>query len=131
MVSVSTTERNDTHDAQDPPTVEDPPQPGGYLCDRRRGVGGTFANFTATPTTISSNAFASGSLSMTRTGSGAIFNASALKIGDSVTGSVTITNTGTLARAYSLAGSSSGCAALTSQLNLKVYKDCRRRQRAL
>jgi hypothetical protein len=86
-------------------------------------VGGTFANFTATPTSIASNAFASGSLSMTRSGSGAIFNASAMKIGDSLTGSVTITNTGTLAGAYSLAGSSSGSAALTSQLNLKVYKD--------
>ena len=86
-------------------------------------VGGTFANFTATPTSIASNAFASGSLTMTRTGSGAIFNASAMKIGDSVTGTVTITNSGTLAGAYSLAGSSSGSAALTSQLNLKVYKD--------
>jgi spore coat-associated protein N len=86
-------------------------------------VGGTFANFTATPTTIASNAFASGSLTMTRSGSGAIFNSAAMKIGDSVTGSVTISNTGTLAGAYSLAGSSSGSAALLSQLNLKVYKD--------
>src|SRR5881396_1943243 len=67
-------------------------------------VGGTFANFTATPTAIASNAFASGTLSMTRSGSGAIFNASAMKIGDSVTGTVTITNTGTLAGVYSLSG---------------------------
>src|SRR5436190_9500749 len=65
-------------------------------------VGGTFANFTATPTAIASNAFASGTLSMTRSGSGAIFNASAMKIGDSATGSVTITNTGTLGGVYSL-----------------------------
>lgn len=86
-------------------------------------VGGTFANFTATPTSIASNAFASGSLSMTRSGSGAIFSASAMKIGDTATGSVTITNTGTLAGAYTLSGSSSGSSALTSQLNLKVYKD--------
>ena len=86
-------------------------------------VGGTFANFTATPTTIASNAFASGSLTMSRSGSGAIFNASAMKIGDTATGSITITNTGTLAGAYSLAGSTSGNAALSSQLNLKVYKD--------
>ena len=43
-------------------------------------VGGTFANFTATPTAISSNAFASGTLSMTRSGSGAIFTASTMKI---------------------------------------------------
>jgi spore coat-associated protein N len=86
-------------------------------------VGGTFANFTATPTSIASNAFASGSLSMTRSGSGAIFNAAAMKIGESATGSVTITNTGTLAGAYTLSGSSSGSAALAGQLNLKVYKD--------
>jgi len=86
-------------------------------------VGGTFANFTATPTTIASNAFASGSLTMSRSGSGAIFNASAMKIGDTATGSVTITNTGTLAGAYSLAGSTSGSSVLANQLNLKVYKD--------
>src|SRR5881396_3469144 len=75
-------------------------------------VGGTFANFTATPTSIASNAFAAGSLSMTRSGSGAIFSASAMKIGDSATGSVTISNTGSLAGAYTLAGSGSGSATL-------------------
>jgi spore coat-associated protein N len=46
-----------------------------------------------------------------------------MKIGDTATGSVTITNTGTLAGAYTLSGSSSGSSALSSQLNLKVYKD--------
>jgi spore coat-associated protein N len=86
-------------------------------------VGGTFANFTATPTTISSNAFASGSLTMTRSGSGAIFSSAAMKIGDTATGSVTITNTGTLAGSYTLTGSSSGSAALASQLHLTLYKD--------
>src|SRR5919202_6325135 len=86
-------------------------------------VGGTFANFTATPTTISSNAFATGSLTMSRSGSGAIFSSAAMKIGDSATGSVTITNTGTLAGAYTLTGSSSGSAALASQLHLTLYKD--------
>ena len=86
-------------------------------------VGGTFANFTTTPTSIASNAFASGSLSMIRSGSGAIFNASAMKIGDSLSGSVTITNTGTLPGAYTLSASASGSSALSSQLNLKVYKD--------
>jgi hypothetical protein len=86
-------------------------------------VGGTFANFTATPVSVGSNAFATGSLSMTRSGSGAILNASAMKIGDSVTGSVTITNTGTLAGLYTLSGTTSGDAAIGSQLNLKVYKD--------
>jgi spore coat-associated protein N len=86
-------------------------------------VGGTFANFTATPTAIDSNAFASGELTMTRSGSGAIFSASAMKIGDTATGSVTINNTGTLAGAYTLTGSSSGSATLAGQLHLTVYKD--------
>jgi hypothetical protein len=86
-------------------------------------VGGTFANFTTTPVSIGSNAFAAGSLSMTRSGSGAIFSASAMKIGDSATGSVTITNTGNLAGIYTLTGSTSGDATLAGQLNLKVYKD--------
>jgi hypothetical protein len=85
--------------------------------------GGTSANFTASPVTIASNAFASGTLTMTRSGSGAILSASAMKIGDTVAGSVTITNTGTLAGVYSLTGSTSGSAALAAQLNLKVYKD--------
>ena len=86
-------------------------------------VGGTFANFTSTPTSISANAFASGSLTMTRSGSGAVFSASAMKIGDTATGSITITNTGNLAGAYTLSGSSSGSAALAAQLHLAVYKD--------
>jgi spore coat-associated protein N len=86
-------------------------------------VGGTFANFTATPTTISSNAFASGTLTMNRSGTGAIFSSVAMKIGDTATGQVTITNTGTLDGAYTLTGSSSGSAALASQLHLTLYKD--------
>jgi len=86
-------------------------------------VGGTFANFTATPTSITSNAFASGSLTMSRSGSGAIFSAAAMKIGDTATGSVTITNTGTLAGVYTLTGSGSGSAALMAQLHLTLYKD--------
>src|SRR5438067_7339647 len=75
-------------------------------------VGGTFANFTATPTSVASNAFTTGSLSMTRSGSGAIFSASAMKIGDTATGSITISNTGSLAGAYTLAGSGSGSSVL-------------------
>jgi spore coat-associated protein N len=86
-------------------------------------IGGTFANFTSTPTSISANAFASGSLTMTRSGSGAIFSASAMKIGDTATGSVTITNTGNLVGHYTLNGTSSGSAALAAQLHLTVYKD--------
>ena len=86
-------------------------------------VGGTYANFTATPTTVTSNAFASGSLTMTRSGSGAILTASAMKIGDSASGSVTITNTGNLAGVYTLGGSTTGSSALAGQLLLKIYAD--------
>ncbi len=86
-------------------------------------VGGTYANFTATPTTISNNAFASGSLTMSRSGSGAVLSASAMKIGDSTSGSVTITNTGSLAAVYTLDSSVSGSSALAGQLRLKIYKD--------
>ena len=38
-------------------------------------AGGTYANFTATPVTISNNAFAAGTLEMDRSGSGAVFSA--------------------------------------------------------
>lgn len=86
-------------------------------------VGGTFANFTATPTSIGSNAFTTGSLTMSRAGSGAIFSAAGMKIGDTASGSVTITNTGTLAGDYTLTGTSSGSSVLAGGLNLKVYKD--------
>ena len=86
-------------------------------------VGGTFANFSATPTTISSNAFASGTLTMSPSSTSAIFSSVSMKIGDTATGSVTITNTGTLAGAYTLTGSSSGSAALAAQLHLTLYKD--------
>jgi len=46
-----------------------------------------------------------------------------MKIGDTASGSVTITNTGTLAGAYTLTGSASGSAALANQLHLTLYKD--------
>jgi hypothetical protein len=86
-------------------------------------VGGTYANFSATPTTISNNAFTSGSLTMSRSGSGAMFSLAAAKIGDEATGSVTITNTGNLAGVYTLDGATTGSAALAGQLNMKIYKD--------
>jgi hypothetical protein len=86
-------------------------------------IGGTFANFTATPTSISSNAFAAGELKMDRSGTGAVLSADRMKIGDEATGSITITNTGNLAGNYTLTGSSSGNVALLGQLNLKIYAD--------
>jgi spore coat-associated protein N len=86
-------------------------------------IGGTFANFTATPTSISSNAFASGTLTMNASSTAAIFNSAAMKIGDTVNGQITITNTGTLAGVYTLQGANSGSSALASQLKLVIYKD--------
>ena len=67
-------------------------------------IGGTFANFTATPTSISNNAFATGALTMSRSGSGAIFSASGMKIGDVVDGSVV--SRGTNSRLARLSGTS-------------------------
>jgi Camelysin metallo-endopeptidase len=86
-------------------------------------IGGTFANFSATPTSISSNGFATGTLTMNRAGSGVIFNASAMKIGQEATGSVTIQNTGSLAGVYKLDGAATGDASLISKLHLTIYKD--------
>jgi hypothetical protein len=84
-------------------------------------IGGTYANFSATPVTISSNAFATGELTMTRSGTGVVFDLSNAKIGQEAGGSVTIDNTGTLDGAYELDGVVSG--ALASSLQLKIYKD--------
>jgi spore coat-associated protein N len=84
-------------------------------------AGGTYANFTATPVTISNNAFAAGTLEMDRSGSGAIFSSDRMAIGDSASGSVTITNTGSLAGDYVLSGSATG--ALAPSLDLVIYKD--------
>lgn len=86
-------------------------------------IGGTYASFTATPTTIASNAFTTGTLAMSRTGSGAIFSAANMKIGDTATGSVTINNTGSLAAAYTLDGTITGDSTLAGDLKLKIYAD--------
>jgi spore coat-associated protein N len=86
-------------------------------------IGGTFANFSATPTSIASNAFASGELKMTSSQNTAILSADRMKIGDEATGSITITNTGNLAGEYTLSGASSGNVALLGQLKLKLYAD--------
>ena len=84
-------------------------------------AGGTYANFTATPVTISSNAFTAGTLEMSRSGSGAVFSATNMVVDQEVTGSVTITNTGSLAGDYTLAGSATGD--LAPSLDLVVSKD--------
>jgi hypothetical protein len=46
-----------------------------------------------------------------------------MKIGEAVGGSVTITNTGTLAGVYTLDSAVTGSSALAGQLQLKIYKD--------
>jgi spore coat-associated protein N len=84
-------------------------------------AGGTYANFTATPVTIGSNAFAAGTLEMSRSGTAAIFSASGMAIGEEATGSVTITNTGSLPGEYTLSGSATG--SLAGALNLVIYED--------
>jgi hypothetical protein len=84
-------------------------------------VGGTYANFSATPVTISSNAFATGELTMARSGSGVVFDLSNAKIGQEATGAVTISNTGTLDGAFTLEGTVAG--ALAPSLELKIYKN--------
>src|SRR5688500_6559043 len=84
-------------------------------------LGGTYANFTATPVTIASNAFATGTLSIGRSGSGAIFNVSAQKIGQEATGTLTITNTGTIDGVFTGTASSTGT--LAPSIKLVIYRD--------
>ncbi|HXV58695.1 MAG TPA: TasA family protein [Gaiellaceae bacterium] len=84
-------------------------------------AGGTYASFTATPVSISSNSFAAGTLEMSRSGSGAVLSAGAMAPGDEADGSVTITNTGSLAGDYELSGEASGD--LADALELELYKD--------
>lgn len=86
-------------------------------------LGGTYAAFTASPTTIASNAFTAGTLTMSRSGSGAIFSSGNMKIGDTATGSVTITNTGSLAAAYTMDGAITGDSSLAGQMGLVIYAD--------
>jgi spore coat-associated protein N len=83
-------------------------------------LGGTYATFTATPVTIASNAFATGTLTIARGGSGAIFTSTNQKIGQESTGSVTISNTGSLDGAFSLGGTATGT--LAPNLKLVIYK---------
>ena len=88
-------------------------------------VGGTYANFTATPLTIPNNAITTGTLALSRSGSGAVLTAQAVKVGDTVNGSVTITNTGTLTGTFTLTGALEGGsdATLADQLHLVVCED--------
>ena len=88
-------------------------------------IGGTYANFTATPLTIPNNAITTGTLVLQRSGSGAVLTAQGVKVGETVNGSVTITNTGTLTGAFTLTGALEGGsdATLAGQLRLVIYED--------
>jgi spore coat-associated protein N len=84
---------------------------------------GSGANFTASKANAS-NTFASGSLSIGNSPTGAILTVPAMKPGDTADGYVDIENTGTLSGAFSLTSSSeTGDAALLGALDL-VVKDC-------
>lgn len=83
---------------------------------------GSGANFT-TSSANPSNAFATGTLTMSDSQSGAILSASNMRPGDSQTGTVDITNTGSLAAPFTLTESSVTGATLAAQLALKVV-DC-------
>lgn len=83
---------------------------------------GSGANFTASSANPG-NAFATGTLAMTNSKTGAILTASNMRPGDSQTGTVDIANSGSLSAAYSLAQSSLTGATLAGQLDLEVV-DC-------
>jgi len=84
---------------------------------------GSGANFTAHAANPQ-NTFATGTLTIGSSASSALFNATGLKPGDSVNGTVDIQNTGSLAGAFTLQTSSVvDPNALLGQLDLKV-EDC-------
>ena len=83
---------------------------------------GSGANFTAASSNPG-NTFATGTLAMTNGQSGAILTASNMRPGDSQSGTVDITNSGSLSGAYTLAESSVTGATLAAQLDLAVV-DC-------
>ena len=84
---------------------------------------GSGANFTASKANAN-NTFASGSLSIANSPTGAILTVPAMKPGDTADGYVDIENTGTLSGAFSLTSSTeTGSAVLLGALDL-VVKDC-------
>jgi spore coat-associated protein N len=87
-------------------------------------VGASFSAFTATPVTIASQAFANGSLAMSASTS-AIFTIHDAVVGSSTTGSITISDIGTIPANFSLTGStdSGSDANLASILTMQIYKD--------
>jgi spore coat-associated protein N len=87
-------------------------------------VGASFSAFTATPVTIASQAFANGSLSMSANTS-AIFTIHDAIVGSSTTGSIKISDTGTIPADFSLAGSvdNGSDANLAGILTMQIYKD--------
>lgn len=64
-----------------------------------------------------------GTLAISSSRTGAILSSTGLKPGQTVNGSITIANTGTLAGRYTLSGAATGSAELAGRLQLVVYKD--------
>jgi spore coat-associated protein N len=83
---------------------------------------GSGANFTASSANPS-NTFSTGTLDITNTQSGAIVSMSNMRPGDSQTGTVDITNSGSLSGTFTLAESNVTGAALAGQLDLSIT-DC-------
>jgi hypothetical protein len=84
---------------------------------------GSGANFTASAANPT-NTFTAGTLSIGSSSSSALFNATNLKPGDNVSGTVDIQNTGSLPGAFTLSTSHiTDAAGLLGQLDLKV-EDC-------
>src|SRR5207249_547101 len=86
-------------------------------------IAATFANFTATPVVIPTNSVATGTLSLSRSGAGAIYSLANAKIGDTQSGSITISNPGSLDSNLSLNATTTGDASLASAVQVKVYLD--------
>jgi spore coat-associated protein N len=83
---------------------------------------GSGANFTAASANPS-NTFSTGTLAITNTASGAIVSMSNMRPGDSQSGTVDITNSGSLSGPFTLSESNLSGATLGAQLDLTVV-DC-------
>ena len=84
-------------------------------------IAATFANFTATPIVVPTNAVATGTLTLSADSSSAIYTLANAKIGASTTGAIAVTNTGSINGTLSMSGVTTGAAALAAQATLKVY----------
>jgi spore coat-associated protein N len=87
-------------------------------------IGGTYAVYTANPVVVSGNIVATGSLSIGRTGSGAVFTMENAGIGASTAGTLTIYNSGTVDGDFSITATSTGdTGTLGAQAHVTIYAD--------